>query len=131
MAMSPAATLSSLTYYLTSGSTPVRPGSWTISLHSGNPGTAGTANEVTDPNYARQSGQFSIDNSDPAAPFAANSAAISYPAAQSSYSVSYIVVWDSTNNQPLVIQRLVTDKVIAAGEPAQFAVGTLKIGGRN
>lgn len=131
MSMSPATTLASLTYYLTTGSALARPSAWSVSLHTGAPGNSGSANEVADANYARQPGAFAIDGSDAAAPAATNSTIISYPAAQTGFTATHAVVWDATNNQPLVIQRLVTDKVIAAGEPAQFAVGTLRIGGRN
>ena len=131
MSMSPAITLDSLRYYLTSSSVSPRPSAWAVSLHTGAPGNAGAANEVTDPNYARQSVGFIVDNVDASAPFASNASTVTFAAAGTGYTAAYAVVWSVSNNIPLVIQRLVTDKVIAAGEQAQFSPGELKIGGRN
>lgn len=131
MSMSPAASLASLTRYFTSSADQARPSAWAVSLHTGAPGNNGVDNEVTDSGYARQSAQFQIDNSDPVGPTAVNSATIAFPVAQAGYTATHVVVWDATNNQPLAIQRLVTDKIIAGGQQAQFTPSQLKIGGRN
>jgi hypothetical protein len=129
--MSPALTLDSLTYYLTSSSVPARPTAWVVSLHTAAPGNSGVANEVTDASYARQPVGFALDVSDASAPVASNASAVYFAAASSGYTAAYAVVWDASRNVPLVIQRLVTDKVIATGEQAQFSPGELKIGGKN
>lgn len=131
MAMSPALTLDSLKRYLTMSQDSARPTSWAVSLHTGAPGNAGVANEVSDSAYARQPVVFEVDESDSSAPVASNLSTIAYGAASSGYTAAYAVVWDVDNNKPLVIQRLVTEKVIASGEQAQFSPGELKIGGRN
>ena len=131
MSMSPIAAQESLAYYFTGLASSPRPTSWNVSLHTGAPGNSGTANEVTDSAYARQSAVFALNIVDSAFPLVANSANIAYANAATSYTATHVVVWDNTNGQPLVIQRLVTDKVVAAGSPAQFATGELIIGGRN
>lgn len=127
MAMSPAVLADSLAYYLTTDSPITRPTAWTLSLHTAAPGSDGTANEVTDSGYARESASFVVDVSDPDAPFAENDALVTFDAAVVAYTVTHVVVWgDST---PLVIQALQTDKVINIGEQAQFAIGELVVGG--
>lgn len=131
MSMSPALTLDSLKRYLTASQETTRPTGWAVSLHTGAPGNGGTANEVTDFAYARQPVVFSVDDSDASAPVASNLSTIIFAAASTGYTAAYAVVWDTDNNRPLVIQRLVTDKVIGSGEQAQFSPGELKIGGRN
>lgn len=131
MSMPPITAQESLAYYFTGTTSSPRPTGWNVSLHTGAPGNAGTANEVTDAAYARQSTTFSLDISDAAYPLVANAATIAYPAAVTGYTATHVVVWDTTNNHPLAIQRLVTDKVIPAGGPAQFSPGELIIGGRN
>ncbi len=128
MAMSAYATLQSLKYYLTTEPPASRPTTWQVSLHTGDPGPDGTANEVTDAAYVRQTGAFATDNTDPDAPFADNTGLISYPAAAVGFTATHMVVW-GTGSNPLVIQRLVTDRVVGVGVQAQFAVGEIIIGG--
>lgn len=127
MGMSALLTEDSLTYYLTTGSVITRPSGWEISLHSAAPGVNGTANEITDANYARQAIAFTVDTTDPQAPFAENNALIEYPAAAGTYTVTHIVIWDSSGNI-LVPQSLRVPKTILATEQAQIAVGEIKIG---
>lgn len=131
MSMSPAITQDSLSYYFTFGAATTRPAAWNVSLHTGEPGTAGTANEVTDTAYFRQSTTFTLDTSDAGYPLVANADGINYPAAATGYTATHVVIWDTTSNRPLAIQRLVTSKVIPVGGPAQFSPGELIIGGRN
>ena len=127
MGMSALLTKDSLTYYLTTGIVIDRPVGWEISLHDGDPGVDGTANEITDANYVRQEIDFAIDDTDPAAPFAENDALVSFPAADAGYDVTHIVVWDSLGNI-LVPQSLRAPKSILATEQAQIAAGEIKIG---
>ncbi|MCD5994149.1 hypothetical protein KDX38_11030 [Pseudomonas sp. CDFA 602] len=131
MSMSHAALLDSLSYYFTSSTVGSRPVAWVVSLHTAAPGDSGTASEVADANYARQPSTFALNTSDASAALVFNTANIAFAAAATGYTAAYAVVWDTTNNRPLVIQRLITDKVIAAGEQAQFSPGELKIGGRS
>ena len=127
MGMSAYAKLETLVYMLTTGTVDTRPTSWEVSLHTADPGTDGTANEVTDANYARQSVTFVEDVTDPAAPFLENSALITYPDADAGFTVTHFVVWDNADN-PHVIQQLRTAKTIAIGEAATFAAGDLTVG---
>ncbi|MCH5583112.1 phage tail fiber protein [Pseudomonas syringae] len=131
MSMSPAALLDSLAYYFTTATVGARPGSWSVSLHTAAPGDNGTGSEVTDSAYARQSAAFALNTADASAALVFNTAIISFAAAATGYTATHAVVWDATGNKPLVIQRLAADKVIAAGQQAQFSPGELKIGGRN
>lgn len=127
MAMSPDIFADSLTYYLTTGSPITRPTAWTVSLHTAAPGSDGTANEVGDSGYARLSVTFTLDVSDPDAPFVSNSALLAFGAAVAAYTVTHVVVWGDTT--PVVIEALRTEKVINIGEQAQFAIGELVVGG--
>lgn len=131
MSMSPAILLDSLGYYFTGATVGSRPTSWSVSLHTAAPGNSGTGSEVGDSAYARQPATFALNTADSAAALAFNTANIAFAAAATGYTATHAVVWDVNNNRPLVVQRLATDKVIAAGEQAQFAPGELKIGGRN
>lgn len=128
MSMSAFATLDSLKYYFTATSVAARPTSWTVSLHTGDPGVDGTANEVAYSGYARVAATIVTDNTNPALPFAKNSALIQFTAADTGYTATHVVVWSNAGN-PLSIQRLTADKVIGVGVEAQFAVGELIIGG--
>lgn len=127
MAMSPAVTLDSLKYYLTEESVAARPTAWTVSLHSGPPGAAGTANELSYSGYARQAAEFDIDDSAPSAPFAANNADLTYDAPAADYTVTHVVVWGGA--VPQVIQALSDAKTISSGVAAVLAAGELVIGG--
>ncbi len=131
MAMSSLATRDSLAFYFTAESVFARPSGWNVSLHTGFPGVDGSSNEVADANYSRQPVIFALDIADASAPFVSNSTSVDYASAASGYTASYVVVWDTTNARPLVVQRLSADKTIASGEQAQFVVGELRIGGRN
>jgi hypothetical protein len=131
MSMSPVTAQESLGYFFTGAGIAARPAGWSVSLHTGDPGNTGTANEVSDSAYARQPATFALNTADAGFPLVANTASIAYANAATGYTATHVVVWDTTNNRPLVIQRLVTDKVVAAGSPAQFAAGELIIGGRN
>lgn len=128
MAMSSAVTIDSLKYYLTAGAVAARPTAWTVSLHSGPPGVAGTANELAYAGYGRQPATFSVDSTDPSAPSAANSADLTYPAADADYTVTHMVVWG--NAAPQVIQALNNAKTISSGVAAVLAAGELVIGGK-
>jgi len=131
MSMAPITAQESLTYYFTALTASARPAGWNVSLHTGAPGNNGAANEVTDSAYARRPATFTLDNTDAAAPLVSNTANVAYAAAATGYTATHAVVWDTTNNRPLAIQRLAADKVIAAGSSAQFSPGELIIGGRN
>jgi len=129
MGMTAYATLQTLQYRLTAETVDARPTGWEVSLHSGAPGTDGTANEITDANYVRQSIGFDVDVTNPALPFLANDALITFPAADAAFNVTHAVVWSTDGGDPEVSQRLQVDKSIAIGEAATFAVGEFTVGG--
>ena len=123
MAMSNALLEDTLVRYLSTGVVIARPTAWTISLHTSDPGEAGTANEVTDSAYARQAISMAVT----VGPLASNDTVVTFPAAVEGFTVTHVVLWgDST---PLDIQQLRTNRIIAVGEQATFAVGEYNIGG--
>lgn len=128
MAMSADATADSLRYYFTADSVSSRPATWEVALHTGAPGLNGEDNEVADSAYARQSGAFAVDVTDPDAPFADNTGLITYPAAVAAYTVTHISI-HATGGDCLAVLRLVVDKAIDVGVQAQFAVGEIILGG--
>lgn len=127
MGMSKLLTGDSLAYYLTNEPVMVRPTGWELSLHTGDPGIDGTANEVGDTAYERQSITFEPMTTALGDPYAQNDAMISFPTADSGYTVTHMVVWDNNGNV-LVIQSLRVPKTIAPSEQAQIAPGEFKIG---
>lgn len=122
MPMSQGITTDSLKYYLTADAVAARPVAWTISLHAGDPGADGTANEVTDSGYVRQSIAFTVVGQ-----VASNTATVTFPAAVLAYNVTHVVVWGGSS--PQVIQALRTTKSIAPGVQATIAAGELTVGG--
>ena len=128
MAMSALATADSLKYYFTASSVATRPSARQVALHTAYPGVNGASNEVTDGTYARQTATFTLDATDPDAPFVKNSALITYPAADTGFTVTHISI-HAVGGDCLAVMRLVADKVIGAGDQAQFAIGEIIIGG--
>lgn len=122
MAMSDYTTEDSLKYHLTAGAVGTRPTAWELSLHTGDPGTDGTANEVADSGYARQTIAFTVTG-----PAAENSALVTFPAAVEGFTATHLVVWGDSD--PRIIQALKTPKVIAIGNSATLAAGELTVGG--
>ncbi|WP_296277873.1 phage tail fiber protein [Pseudomonas sp. UBA7530] len=127
--MSAAVTLDSLTYYLSNQAIASRPTAWTVSLHSAAPGVDGIANELAYSGYARRAVVFDFDDSAPAAPFASNTADLTFPAPGTDQTVTHVVVWGGS--VPLVIQALRDPKTLPAGVDAILAAGELIIGGTN
>lgn len=128
MAMSADATADSLKYYFTAGAVATRPSAREVALHTADPGPNGGSNEVVDAGYARQTATFSVDETDPDAPFAENTGVITYPAAVTGFTVTHISI-HATGGDCLAVMRLVADKVIGVGAQAQFAIGEIIIGG--
>lgn len=128
MGMSRAVVEDSLLYYLTTENVSTRPDTWEISLHTGDPGVDGDANEVADANYERQGVVFDLHTTPLGEPYVQNTALVVFPAADADYEVTHIAVWDATGEIPLVIQPLQIPKTIAATEQAQVAPGEIKIG---
>ena len=129
MPMSAAVTTDSLRYYLTTDLVGTRPTAWTLSLHTGNPGTDGTANEVAYTGYARETVAFDVDVTDPDLPEATNSADVVFDVNTAAMVITHLVVWG--DGEPLVVAPLVSPKTVPADTPATVAAGELIIGGRN
>lgn len=88
-------------------------GTFTLSLHTGDPGTNGTANEISggSPAYARKSASFGASttiNSTTVSRVLSSSVTFDVPA---STTVSWVGVWSGTT---FVAKEDVTDEVFAA-----------------
>lgn len=127
MGMSKLLTSDSLKYYLTGESVMTRPTGWELSLHTDDPGEDGLDNEVGDATYERQSVSFEMETSAFGEPYAQNDSLVAFPPADAAYTVTHMVVWD-TSGTVLVIQPLRVARTIAATEQAQVAPGEIKIG---
>lgn len=98
-----------------------------VALHTGNPGDAGSANEVTDSAYSRLSATFTFNS---ATGTYALSTALTWPAANGSYTITHISIKDAaTGGNTLVRQALTAAVSIAAGGTPAFAVGDITVGG--
>lgn len=114
-----------LTWLLTTTAV-TRPVDWELSLHTADPGEAGTANEVgtgVDADYARQPLTFDdpVANSgrvrsDLTATFTAASDA-------TTHYVTHAVIWDMTNAVALYVGELNPPRTRVANQDTTFAVG--------
>lgn len=103
-----------------------RPVDWELSLHTADPGEAGTANEVStgvDADYARQALTFDDPVSgsgrvisDVAATFTAASGA-------TTHTVTHAVIWDLTNAVALYVGELTAPRTRVADQDTTFAIG--------
>lgn len=115
-----------LTWLLTTTAVDRRPVDWELSLHTADPGEAGTANEVgtgVDADYARQPLTFDdpVANSgrvlsDLAATFTAASDA-------TTHTVTHAVIWDLTNVVALYVGELIVPRTRVASQDTTFAAG--------
>lgn len=119
---------------------PTQPTSTEVSLHTGDPGEDGSANEVPGTswtNYARQT----VNNDGTTSPFwraavveggghrVDNNGQIDFGTATVSgadVSVSHIVVWDQAGN-PLYVGALGSTKTVQDGDPVRFNDGELDL----
>lgn len=90
-----------LKYAFTTDALGTRPTTWHLALHVGDPGAAGSANEIDpgthDANYARQAITMQYDGAG-AFPIVENGAALAFPAAAagSSHSATHYSIWDAS-----------------------------------
>jgi hypothetical protein len=112
-----------MTYAFSTAAVSARPTAWQVHLHTGDPTQAGNANEVTtalDSAYVRQAATFTITTGQ-----AANTAAITFPVTATSYTVSYITVWDSAGTNCYYIGPLSVAKTLAVGDTLSFPANQL------
>jgi hypothetical protein len=107
-----------------------------IALHTGDPGTAGTANELvigTDANYVRKAVDF-VKSADGLIYVAKNNADVVFNAAASgaSYTVTHITVKSaSTGGNTLAVLALVSPLPTVAGTVNSFATNDIVIRGES
>lgn len=107
------------------GANPTRPTGWEVSLHTGDPGAAGTANEVGGGvGYARRPATFTAA----AAGAATNTATITFgPASGAGFgTVTFAAVWDTGTGQYLGKSAL-TAQLVPAGIPYSIPAGDLDV----
>jgi siroheme synthase len=112
-----------MTYAFSTAAVDARPTAWQVRLHTGDPTQDGNANEVTttlDSAYVRHAATFTIT-----AGQAANTAAITFPVTATSYTVSYITVWDSDGANCYYIGPLSVAKTLAVGDTLSFPANQL------
>lgn len=101
-----------------------RPTAWKVQLHTGDPGEAGTANEVssTDTGYVAGGATVTWTRTNNEV---ANTAAITFPTVGTTgYTVSHVALTDGTN--VLAKGELAVPKALVTGEALVFAIGELK-----
>ncbi len=117
-----------LTYYFTTNSPVTRPTTWFVALHTGDPGAAGTANEVTtggnDANYVRKAVTFAAVSGRQTS----NTGAVTFnaAAAASNYTVTHVSIWSaSTSGNCYAKGQLDASKLVTTGDVVAFAIGDL------
>jgi hypothetical protein len=115
-------------YAFTTTSTGTRPTAWYLALHTGDPGEAGTANEVTsgdDANYARQSATFTRTGGQ-----CKNNGAVSFPAAETGadYTVTHMSLCDAASSGNVLYKGLLdAPRDVGTGTVISFAVDDLTL----
>ncbi len=97
-----------------------------IGLHTAAPGDTGTS-EVTDSKYARKAATFTVDTS---AGSAALSAAATWAATGSAYTVTHVALYDAaTGGNQIARQPLKAAAAFAVGDTPTFAAGDITLRG--
>jgi hypothetical protein len=104
-----------------------RPTSWYVALYTVAPGESGGGTECSGTSYARQSVAFSVTGTAPTT--AANSAAVEFPTAGSSWGtiVAAAILDASTSGNMIAFADLTTSKTIDTGDVLRFNTGALTI----
>ena len=108
-----------------------RPSNWYVALFTGDPGADGTVNEAADANYARQSATFTASQS---GDFwqAVSDAAVTFAAADSAYTVTYIGIFDADSGGNFIASLpLPLARDVPAGGVFNIPAGELVINGEN
>lgn len=120
--------------FLLNTQTATRPTNWYIALHTGDPGEAGTANEVSNSNsYARTAVTFdAASQPSTGLTFCDNSATVTFPTASGGTwgTISHISIKTSAtygSGDTLFKGSLTTSKQILDGDTFQIQAGALTI----
>ena len=104
-----------------------RPTAWYAALHTGDPGEAGSANEVlvgTDADYVRKSITFDDPTSGQSPSLGA--ATWTVDAGSGGYTVTHLSIWDaSTSGNCLIKGALPVSRSLAASQVLTFAIGDI------
>ena len=93
-----------------------------VQLHTGDPGSAGTAHIAT--NNTRQACTFNVDA---ATGSIANSATTTWPAVPATETYTYFSVWTAATSGTFCFSGAITNGDVTDGQLAQFAVGALVV----
>lgn len=120
-----------LKWLFTSAATGTRPTSWYVALHTGDPTADGSANEVTDAVYSRQSATFTASQPSAGEMWqAVNDADVAFPAADTAYTVTHVTVFDAvTGGNALAIFELPLARSISIGGVFSIPINELVISG--
>jgi len=117
-----------LKWLFTTSTMGTRPTSWYVGLHTGDPTVDGSANEVTDANYVRQSATFTASQA--TLWQVANDADVVFPAADASFTVTHVTVWDAaTGGNALAVMALPLSRAMSAGGVFSIPANELVITG--
>lgn len=111
--------------WLMGGSSPTRPTTRYLALHTGDPTEAGSSNEVATGGYARQAITFGAASSGASS----NTNAPSFTASGANFgTVSHASIWDASSGGNCLWQGALTaSKTINNGDTFQMPVGELDI----
>lgn len=104
--------------------TTTRPSSWTVSLHTADPGEAGTTAEVSGGSYARAAATFNAA----ASGSTANTSTITFVTSTASWgTITHVGIWDNSGNHLWSGPHNPTTQVIPSGSTYTMAAGQLTV----
>lgn len=110
--------------WLMTGDAASRPTAWYVALHTGDPGEAGSANEVSGNGYARQAASWTA----PDAGASENAGAITFTAAGGDWgAIAHASIWTAASGGQCLWKGAATAKTIADGDSYRFAAGALTV----
>ncbi len=112
--------------WLLTTSAVTRPVDWEISLHTADPGEAGTANEVgtgVDADYVRQALTFDDPVSGSGRVISNLAATFTAASDATTHTVTHAVIWDATNAVALYVGELTAPRTRVANQDTTFAIG--------
>lgn len=116
-----------LAWLLTTASV-TRPVDWLVSLHTADPGEAGTANELgtgTDADYVRQSVTFANPVSGSGRVLSSGAVTFTAASGATTHTITHAVIWDDTNTVALYVGELSVPRVRVASQATTFAIGDI------
>lgn len=120
-----------LKWLFTTSALGTRPTAWYVALHTGDPTLAGSANESTDANYARQAATFTA--SSPGAGLAwqaVNDADVVFPAMAAASTITHVTVFDAvTGGNCLAVFPLPISRALSIGGVFSIPLGEMVITG--